>query len=126
MRNDPKTSAFGGFGRCRGSCWNLGGGPNVQTAKTAWNFSPAQGKRQLLFIRILQPSMGDRISKMTKTLSLVIPCYNEAARIDQNAFIQAVERWPWISFCFANFSLSILSSSGKMKSISKSIKISLC
>lgn len=46
--------------------------------------------------------MGDRISKMTKTLSLVIPCYNEAARIDQNAFIQAVERWPWISFCFVD------------------------
>jgi glycosyltransferase involved in cell wall biosynthesis len=39
---------------------------------------------------------------MTKTLTLVVPCYNEAARIDRRAFIQAIEKWPWISFCFVD------------------------
>jgi glycosyltransferase involved in cell wall biosynthesis len=35
-----------------------------------------------------------------KRLAVIIPCKNEALRIDKNAFIQAIEKWPWISFCF--------------------------
>ena len=37
-----------------------------------------------------------------KTLSLVVPCHNEAHRLDTSAFVAAVERWPWISFCFVD------------------------
>ncbi len=37
-----------------------------------------------------------------KTLTLVVPCHNEAKRLDQSAFIRAVEEWPWISFCFVD------------------------
>ena len=37
-----------------------------------------------------------------KTLARVVPCRNEAARLDRQAFVQAVERWPWISFCFVD------------------------
>ena len=37
-----------------------------------------------------------------KTLTLVIPCCNESRRIDQTAFLRAVEKWPWLSFCFVD------------------------
>ena len=37
-----------------------------------------------------------------KTLSMVVPCRNEARRLDQTAFVEAVERWPWMSFCFVD------------------------
>jgi len=35
-----------------------------------------------------------------KTLALAIPCHNEAKRLDIQAFINASEKWQWISFCF--------------------------
>ena len=35
-----------------------------------------------------------------KTLSLVIPCHNEFKRLRPDAFLEATERWPWLSFCF--------------------------
>ena len=35
-----------------------------------------------------------------KTLSLVIPCHNEFNRLRPDAFLEATERWPWLSFCF--------------------------
>ena len=35
-----------------------------------------------------------------KTLSLVIPCRNEFNRLRPDAFLEATERWPWLSFCF--------------------------
>ena len=35
-----------------------------------------------------------------KTLSLVVPCHNEFNRLHPDAFIEAMERWPWLSFCF--------------------------
>lgn len=37
-----------------------------------------------------------------KTLALVIPCHNEAKRLDLQAFIEATERWQWLSFCFVD------------------------
>ncbi len=37
-----------------------------------------------------------------KTLTLVVPCHNESLRIDKRAFVRAVEKWPWISFCFVD------------------------
>ena len=37
-----------------------------------------------------------------KTLALVVPCHNEAKRLDMDAFIRATERWPWISFCLVD------------------------
>lgn len=36
------------------------------------------------------------------SLTLVVPCYNEAARLDAGAFLRAVQEWPWLSFCFVN------------------------
>ena len=36
------------------------------------------------------------------TLSLVIPCYNEAARLSKSAFLEALVNWPWVSFCFVD------------------------
>ena len=35
-----------------------------------------------------------------KTLSLVVPCHNEFNRLRPDAFLEAAERWPWLSFCF--------------------------
>ena len=35
-----------------------------------------------------------------KTLSLVVPCHNEFNRLRPDAFLEATERWPWLSFCF--------------------------
>ena len=35
-----------------------------------------------------------------KTLSLVVPCHNEFNRLRLDAFLEATERWPWLSFCF--------------------------
>ena len=35
-----------------------------------------------------------------KTLSLVVPCRNEFSRLRPDAFLEATERWPWLSFCF--------------------------
>ena len=46
--------------------------------------------------------MGERVSSAMKTLSVVVPCRNEARRLDQAAFVEAVEKWPWISFCFVD------------------------
>ena len=37
-----------------------------------------------------------------KTLALVIPCHNEAKRLDIQAFTDAAEKWPWVSFCFVD------------------------
>jgi len=37
-----------------------------------------------------------------KTLALVVPCHNEAKRLDMGAFIRAAEKWPWISFCLVD------------------------
>ena len=37
-----------------------------------------------------------------KTLALVVPCHNEARRLDIDAFVRAAEEWPWISFCFVD------------------------
>lgn len=37
-----------------------------------------------------------------KTLSLVIPCRNEFNRLCPGAFLEATERWPWLSFCFVD------------------------
>ena len=37
-----------------------------------------------------------------KTLALVVPCHNEARRLDVAAFVRAAEEWPWISFCFVD------------------------
>ncbi|MBO6166774.1 MAG: glycosyltransferase [Kiritimatiellae bacterium] len=37
-----------------------------------------------------------------QTLAIVIPCHNEALRLDSTAFIRAAETWPWISFCFVD------------------------
>lgn len=37
-----------------------------------------------------------------KTLSLVIPCKNESRRLNAPAFLDAAERWPWLSFCFVD------------------------
>ena len=34
------------------------------------------------------------------TLSLVVPCHNEFNRLRPDAFLEATERWPWLSFCF--------------------------
>ena len=36
------------------------------------------------------------------TLSLVIPCHNEAARLSKSAFLEALLNWPWVSFCFVD------------------------
>lgn len=35
-------------------------------------------------------------------LTLVVPCYNEAARLDTAAFLRALREWPWLAFCFVN------------------------
>ena len=35
-----------------------------------------------------------------KTLSLVVPCRNEFNRLRPDTFLEATERWPWLSFCF--------------------------
>ena len=35
-----------------------------------------------------------------KTLSLVVPCHNEFNRLRPDTFLEATERWPWLSFCF--------------------------
>lgn len=37
-----------------------------------------------------------------KTLSLVVPCRNEFKRLRPSAFLEATERWPWLSFCFVD------------------------
>ena len=37
-----------------------------------------------------------------KTLALVVPCHNEAKRLNVDAFVRAAEEWPWISFCFVD------------------------
>ncbi len=37
-----------------------------------------------------------------KTLALVVPCRNEFARLNQDAFVDALERRPWLSFCFVD------------------------
>ena len=34
------------------------------------------------------------------TLSLVVPCHNEFNRLRPDTFLEATERWPWLSFCF--------------------------
>ena len=46
--------------------------------------------------------MGGRGAGAMKTLSMVVPCRNEARRLDQTAFVEAVEKWPWMSFCFVD------------------------
>lgn len=38
----------------------------------------------------------------TQELTLVVPCYNEAARLDGAAFVAALERLPWLHLCFVN------------------------
>lgn len=37
-----------------------------------------------------------------KTLSLVIPCFNEAERLSKADFLDALSKWPWLSFCFVD------------------------
>lgn len=37
-----------------------------------------------------------------KTLSLAVPCRNEAKRLSIDMFLQTIERWPWLSFCFVD------------------------
>ncbi len=37
-----------------------------------------------------------------KTLALVIPCRNEFTRLNQEAFLVALKRRPWLSFCFVD------------------------
>ena len=37
-----------------------------------------------------------------KTLALVVPCKNEAKRLDVAAFLEAVGKWPWLSFLFVD------------------------
>lgn len=37
-----------------------------------------------------------------KTVSIVVPCRNEASRLRAGDFIAATERHPWLSFCFVN------------------------
>ena len=36
------------------------------------------------------------------TLSLVIPCFNEAERLSKADFLDALAKWPWVSFCFVD------------------------
>jgi glycosyltransferase involved in cell wall biosynthesis len=35
-------------------------------------------------------------------LVLVVPCYNEARRLDGNAFLRALEAYPWLQLLFVN------------------------
>lgn len=37
-----------------------------------------------------------------EALALVVPCYNEALRLDGDAFIRALDRYPWLSLCFVD------------------------
>ncbi|MGN0853708.1 MAG: glycosyltransferase [Kiritimatiellia bacterium] len=37
-----------------------------------------------------------------KSLVLVVPCHNESLRLRQEAFLDALGRWPWLSFCFVD------------------------
>ena len=37
-----------------------------------------------------------------KTLSLVIPCHNEFKRLNPEAFLAAMEKRAWLSFCFVD------------------------
>lgn len=39
---------------------------------------------------------------MSPTLSLTVPCYNEAARLDAGAFVAALTRHPFLSFLFVD------------------------
>ncbi len=37
-----------------------------------------------------------------RDLTLVVPCYNEAARLDGAAFLEALNSRPWLHLCFVN------------------------
>jgi len=37
-----------------------------------------------------------------KTVALAVPCYNEARRLDADAFLQAVSAYPWLSVLFVD------------------------
>lgn len=37
-----------------------------------------------------------------KTLALVVPCCNEARRLRPAAYLEAIEEYPWLSFCFVD------------------------
>jgi len=37
-----------------------------------------------------------------KRLALVVPCHNECRRLDVDAFLGAVRKWPWLQLCFVD------------------------
>ena len=46
---------------------------------------------------------GNRAPLMSdQELTLVVPCYNEALRLDGPAFLQALDNTPWLRLCFVN------------------------
>ena len=46
--------------------------------------------------------MSEELKFARKTLALVVPCYNEANRLNAAAFLKAVEDYPWLSVCFVD------------------------
>jgi glycosyltransferase involved in cell wall biosynthesis len=50
--------------------------------------------------RQLDRRTGDR--RATDRLTLVVPCYNEATRLDAAAFTAALATNPWLDLCFVN------------------------
>lgn len=46
--------------------------------------------------------MSEELKSAPKTLALVVPCYNEANRLNAAAFLKAVEDYPWLSVCFVD------------------------
>lgn len=46
--------------------------------------------------------MSEELKPASRTLALVVPCYNEANRLNASAFLKAVEDYPWLSVCFVD------------------------
>ena len=46
--------------------------------------------------------MPEELKSPQKTLALVVPCFNEARRLNASAFLKAVEDYPWLSICFVD------------------------
>jgi len=38
----------------------------------------------------------------SRSVTLVVPCFNEAQRLDSTAFLQALRDMPWLSLCFVD------------------------